>query len=192
MVDVVKKSVLAGVMIAIGSLIYVNCENKVVGSVFFSIGLLAVIRLGLNLYTGKVGYVRKFTTFAHTLFIFLFNCVGCMVVFPYSNDVASSIVSSKLSAPLQIAFINAIICGILIFVAVQCKDNLITVFSVAGFILCGAEHSVADVCYIIMAKEFTIKSLIFVSVVVVGNAVGSIVFSTLLSSKEDKKRLIKE
>ena len=181
MVSLMKKSVLAGTMIAVASLIYVNCENRVVGAVLFSVGLLVIIHLGFYLYTGRIGFVRNIRQFALTLVIFLFNCIGCFILYPYTSDVAVSIIQSKLSTSIGIIFMNSVICGILIFIAVVCKNNLFTVLCVSGFILCGAEHSIADVCYIVLAKEFTLKSAMFIFVVLIGNAVGSIVFSLMIS-----------
>ena len=51
------KSILAGIMIGIGATTYLSLENKIVGSVLFSIGLFVILIKELNLYTGKVGYI---------------------------------------------------------------------------------------------------------------------------------------
>lgn len=48
---------MAGAFIAIGGIIYLLLENKIIGSLLFSTGLYAVLTLGLNLFTGKVGYL---------------------------------------------------------------------------------------------------------------------------------------
>ena len=50
------KSLLAGIFIGIGSLIYSSQQNAL-GAILFSVGLLSVFWLGLNLYTGKLPYV---------------------------------------------------------------------------------------------------------------------------------------
>lgn len=50
---------MAGAFIAIGGIIYLLLENKIIGSLLFSTGLYAVLTLGLNLFTGKVGYLFK-------------------------------------------------------------------------------------------------------------------------------------
>ena len=57
--NVIFKSILAGVLIALAGHIYLNCSNKIVGAFLFSIGLIGVIVLKANLYTGKVGYVKS-------------------------------------------------------------------------------------------------------------------------------------
>ena len=53
----ILKSFLAGVAIALGGYVYLSCENKYVGAFLFSVGLLTVLYFGLNLYTGRIGYV---------------------------------------------------------------------------------------------------------------------------------------
>ena len=50
-------SVLGGVCIGIGGVVFLSCENKVTGAVFFCLGLFAICTLGFNLFTGKVGCV---------------------------------------------------------------------------------------------------------------------------------------
>ena len=62
-VNIIIKSVLAGVLIALAGHIYLNCANKIVGAFLFSIGLIGVIVLQANLYTGKVGYVKSKSDF---------------------------------------------------------------------------------------------------------------------------------
>ena len=51
------KSILAGIMIAIGGTIFLSLDNKIIGSIFFSIGLFMICTRGLNLFTGKIGYI---------------------------------------------------------------------------------------------------------------------------------------
>ena len=45
------KSILAGIMISIGCMVFLSCENKYIGSFLFSIGLITVVVFDLNLYT---------------------------------------------------------------------------------------------------------------------------------------------
>ena len=50
------RGVLAGLMISIGGYVYLGCENRVVGAVFFTVGLITITLFGFDLYTGKIGY----------------------------------------------------------------------------------------------------------------------------------------
>ena len=47
---------LAGMSVALGGVVFLSCESKVVGSCLFSIGLFMVCNFGFNLFTGKVCY----------------------------------------------------------------------------------------------------------------------------------------
>lgn len=47
------RGVLAGLMISIGGYVYLGCENRVVGAVFFTVGLITITLFGFDLYTGK-------------------------------------------------------------------------------------------------------------------------------------------
>ena len=49
------KAVYAGFMIGIGGMVYLAVENKIVGSMLFSFGLLTIVTQGFYLYTGKIG-----------------------------------------------------------------------------------------------------------------------------------------
>ena len=47
-------AVYSGLCIGIGGMVYLNCENKVVGAFMFCIGLLTILLFGFNLYTGRI------------------------------------------------------------------------------------------------------------------------------------------
>ena len=51
------KGIFAGIMIGIGGIVFLSLENKIVGALLFSIGLLTICMYGMNLYTGKIGYI---------------------------------------------------------------------------------------------------------------------------------------
>ena len=59
------KSMLAGMLIAVAGAVFLSCQTmipdksiaKVVGSFLFSIGLIGVLVLEADLFTGKIGYV---------------------------------------------------------------------------------------------------------------------------------------
>ena len=56
-VDFLLKGIYAGLMIGIGGTVYLSVENTIIGSFLFSIGLLMICMYGMNLYTGKIGYI---------------------------------------------------------------------------------------------------------------------------------------
>lgn len=50
------RSALSGVMIAIGGYAFLGCENRVVGAILFTVGLITITLFGFDLYTGRIGY----------------------------------------------------------------------------------------------------------------------------------------
>ena len=183
------KSILAGLAVSLGGYVFLSCENKYVGSVLFSVGLLTVVYLGLNLYTGRIGYIfsQNCEERIDTLFSLPGNVLGCLCAGLLKPPVGQveSLVASKLTKPLSGVFTDGILCGILIFICVDIfkrKQNPIAIlFCVPAFILCGFEHSVADAFYIANARAFSLESLWFFLVVAAGNAVGGVLIPLLLN-----------
>ena len=50
-------AVLAGIAIGIGGVVYLSLDNKIAGALMFTVGLYTICVHGLNLYTGKIGYL---------------------------------------------------------------------------------------------------------------------------------------
>ena len=73
------KAVYAGFMIGIGGIVYLSVENKVVGSLLFSFGLLTIVTQGFFLYTGKVGFVKSFKELLDMPVIIAGNYVGTLL-----------------------------------------------------------------------------------------------------------------
>ena len=185
-------SIFAGAMIAIGAIIYLNCPNRIVGAFLFSIGLITIMEFDFNLYTGKVGFVRKWRDLPQILFIFLMNTVGCLLITALPTQDVGAIWNNRLNCPLYTVFMKAIVCGILIYVCVHHHkvhstptSILVTLVAIPAFILCGAEHSIADICFMFAARSFTLKGVIFILVVVLGNAIGSLILSVWIMKRNE-------
>lgn len=192
------KSILAGVMISIGGSVFLCCENRAVGAFFFSVGLVGVVMLGFNLYTGRIGYVfdNDKTFFIDTLLSIVGNLVGCIAVglMQLPKGEVAAIVETKLQKGDLVVFADGILCGILIYVCVEIFKKKGTIagilLCIPTFILCGFEHSVADMFYVVNAREFTPQAALFLLIVVLGNAVGGLAIPLLmrLSAALDKKK----
>lgn len=183
------KSIWAGIAIAIGAMVYVNVGG-VAGAVLFSIGLLTVFTLGLNLYTGQVGFYSKPADLLDYLLCLLGNLIGTAFALLLPKDMVSDLAAAKLALPIGIVFLKAFLCGTLIYIAViayRRSQWYITPFAVASFILCGAEHCIADACYFIGARIFTLQTVGFLLVTILGNAAGAILLnqSLLYCKKND-------
>ena len=177
-----KKSILAGILISLGCITYLNCSNPIVGSLLFSLGLLGVCAFKLNLYTGKVGYASSCKSTPTLALIFLGNAIGCFIMALISCAIVdiekvNSLVQAKLQIPIQLFFLKGIICGALMFIGVHAYNEKqlwpVTILCVMAFILGGAEHSVADTYYFIVGENIK-DGITRVASAIIGNAVGAI------------------
>ena len=51
------QSILAGVCIGLGGAFYLGFESKILGALFFTLGLFTIVTRGFHLFTGRVGYL---------------------------------------------------------------------------------------------------------------------------------------
>ena len=175
--DIIFRSIGATIMIGIGCLIYINQPNPI-GAFFFSIGLLGVFYFGLNLFTGKIGYVRTKKDIFNAIFIFIINILAArlFLIIPQIDFNFAA----KLANPWYLTLFKGFICGILIFLCVKeyCGGRpWVTLIGVPAFILSGAEHCIADMIYLILTRTFTLEAFGFIGLVAVGNSLGSLSFS---------------
>lgn len=179
-------AVTATIMIGIGCLIYSNYPGPV-GAFFFSCGLLGVFFFSLDLYTGQVGYIKSKKELLNTLFVLLFNILGSFVflLIPQINYNFNA----KLANPWYLTLFKGFLCGILIYL---CADRYragqawVTLIGVPAFILSGAEHSIADMIYLVLTRSFTIDAFIFILLVAFSNGLGSLSIAALQKLKLKK------
>ena len=174
-------SILGGLCIAIGTLVYLSI-GEILGACLFSIGILTIMLNGFNLYTGRIGFIESYKEIPSMLFIILGNFIGCSLLLLFPNPIALEIVLTKISYPLWFSFVKSVLCGILIYVSVDAyrKNNLFVSFlAIPVFITIGAEHSIANFCFFFAARYFSWYLIPFSIVVILGNAFGSIIFHQL-------------
>lgn len=182
-VVLMNKSFLAGIIISISGYIFVNVENKYIGALLFSVGLLTILMLELILCTGRFCY--RYNGFGYLFFVILFNLLGSSVLALLINlsgkDISKikEIAINKINKPIPELLLDAILCGILIGIAVlgyKVTHNIfIVLLAVMSFILIGAEHVVANMFYIascITDSAIGSKSLLFLGINLVGNFLG--------------------
>ena len=166
MIKTILKSILAGVLIALAGIVYLNCSDKIVGSFLFSFGLCLVIILEANLYTGKVGYVNSKRSVLDLAIMLGFNLLSAFLVGLIAktgslHDSADSVVSAKLNVFYDtwwITLLKSIGCGICIYGSVEgykkTKSFVPVILGVMVFILAGFNHCVADAFYIGAARFY--------------------------------------
>lgn len=200
MLKTVFGAVSAGVMIAIGGSVFLSCDSKYVGAVLFSVALLCICYLGYYLFTGKIGYLANDFSKKNILNLTVGLAVNLIVTFllgmlisfafPTLLDKAYIMCSAKLEQTFLITFIRAIFCGVLMYTAVEIfkekKTPLGIIFCIPVFILCGFEHSIADMFYFGASGIFTAKILTFELAAVLGNTVGGLLLPVLSKISADK------
>ena len=185
------KGILAGVMIAIGGTVYLSLDNKVLGALFFAIGLFLIVTRGYNLYTGKVGYIfdnkpkylievlcTVIGNFISTFFIG--NLLRFARIYTLINSKASGLCEIKLNDNWISILILSFMCGMLMYLAVDGykvgKDGFgkyAPVFlGVIVFILCGFEHSIANMYYFAAANMWSLKVYGYLGLMILGNGIG--------------------
>ena len=184
------KAAAAGITIGIGGAVYLTLENRVIGAVLFGVGLYTIVLNGLFLYTGKVGYLisakDKKAYILQLVFTWLGNLAGTALAAAAISATrirnlrrtAEVICKTKLADTPHSILILAVFCGILMYVAVDGfreKGNpLILFFCVTVFILCGFEHCIANMFYFSLAGAWSLRAVIYLLLMTLGNSVGGI------------------
>lgn len=194
-VDYVIKGIYAGIMIGIGAVVLLSNSNNVLGAFFFSIGLLMICMYGMNLYTGKVGYIliNKFDYVYELILSLIGNFIGTFIVgrlvlltrISGISERANAISMVKLNDSLLSIFILSIFCGMLMYIAVNNYKKVnndfgkyLSIFMcVMVFILCGFEHCIANMAYFTIGGVWSFDALLCLIIMILGNSVGSIVIA---------------
>jgi formate/nitrite transporter FocA (FNT family) len=203
-------AILAGFCIGLGGTIFLRLRDafpggNVVGAFFFAIGLFTICTRGYALFTGKACYLFQNPWPGYLIdlvVIWVGNLLGAMLIGALENATgitgaesginitAQSMVEGKMGAGLLSLFILGILCNVCIFIAVNGYANnphqlgkYIALFmGVVVFIVCGMEHSVADMYYWSVSGvlyEAPGQSLLRLVVISLGNVVGGVFFPSV-------------
>lgn len=191
------KGIFAGIMIGIGGTVYLNSANSFIGACLFSVGLLTICIYKMNLFTGMVGYilVNKKSYILKLIVTVLGNFIGTFIcalgiTFTRISTVSSkarNLVDIKINDSYLSVFILAILCGMLMYIAVNnfkksesyLVKYLSVVLCVVVFIIAGFEHSIANMFYISLARAWSIKAVITILFMILGNACGAVLIASL-------------
>lgn len=178
-------------------MLFLAIDDKVIGASLFSTGLFVICTNGFHLFTGKLCYVfQNDKAYVATLpIIWIGNLIGtagvaAIVRLSRANGLAekaASICEVKANDSMLSLFLLGILCNVFIFIAVDGFRNnqheiakyAAIYLGVVGFILCGAEHCVADMFYYHVAGVWSVDMLIRLIVISAGNVVGGIVSERL-------------
>ena len=197
MIQKTVNGILAGICISIGGTVFLSCENRYVGAVLFSVALLCICYQGYALFTGKVGFLPEKhdkDAFSVLLLGLLGNLIGTVVcgylvryALPAVGEAASAACLKRLTQVLPATIIRGVFCGVLMYLAVAVfrdkKTPLGIFFCIPVFILCGFEHSIADMFYFAASGIVSAQAFLFILVVIVGNAIGGMLLPLLAKIK---------
>ena len=200
--------IFAGLAIGLGSLAFTvvsaylpSVGGKIFASALFSVGLILVCVLGLQLYTGKIGVVfddrEKMVENAINLPIMLVgNAIGafalgilCHFIFKGIPTVADKIVAISVGkTSSEMVFLEGIFCGALVYIAVYLFKNLQNyamkiigiITAVTLFVYCGFQHCIANMFYFGMAFNWNIDMLWNLLIVILTNSVGALLVRCLV------------
>lgn len=204
----------SGMLVSMGGIVYLSCDNKYLGAMLFALGLYTIIQFGFYLFTGKVGYIvnRGVKYIPEVLFILVGNCIGTLVTAGLINftrfgnnisEKAFNIMENKLGDTPASSFILAFFCGMLMYIAVENgalsrktnSDTAIlagTVLAIMVFILSGFNHCIADMFYLFVSGDFKPKAILYFILVISGNSIGGMTIPFIrklgeLNNKEQVK-----
>lgn len=178
---------MAGILVGIGIIANISSGNKYIGAMLFSLALLSIVQCELLLYTGIIGFA-KIKDISSLLKILFFNLCGVsFIVFTMAinnNQFINSMIQiskNKFHQSIVQMFIYAFLCGILMFIAVYCKNKVITIFCIMTFILSGFEHCIADFPYLLI--NINVRNIVKFIFIILGNSLGSIIAKRLIINK---------
>lgn len=188
--------ILTGVFIGVGGMVYLNVMPSLLAPFLFSIGLISVVLTGGELYTGRIGFFpledraalgRHVLDYALMLVCNLAGAAlaGLAARCVYGVDASALVAGKAAQSPLQ-AFLLAIGCGMMMYIAVSgykaTRNLLLLIAPVAVFILARFDHCVADAFYLAYAGGGV--AWWYLPVVVAGNTVGSLTLHRITTSQK--------
>lgn len=161
---IIKKSIAASFLISLGALGILKIENPYVAAFLFAFGLLTICTLNFNLFTGKCGYYLTGDISCKNLFIILITNLisGYLFGLIYSvgyPDIQAAALTKVQSWGNNASFLlQSFLCGTIMYFAVEIKKSynsyLGIIYGIPLFILCGMQHSIANVIYMGVARTF--------------------------------------
>ena len=189
-------SVAAGMCISLGAFASVGLPKPVNGIVF-SAGLVMIILMQLQLFTGNIlrakdGFSKELII-KYWFLVYIGNFIGCFLsakIIVYSGfDMAQTTSIAALKANLSFidALLRGVFCNVLVCIAVFLSKKvpevtagkvLVIMIPVTLFVISGYEHSIADMFYF-SAGNTDFYNLIPVTI---GNIIGGLL--VVLFTKE--------
>lgn len=177
-IELINKSISAALLISLGNYALLKLGNPI-GPVIFALGLLGVCYMGLNLFTGKCGFLfQDKIKPLNLLIILVVNLIaGYLFGLLYSvadGDVYTNAIAKVATWDLSIAFfIKSLLCGMIMYIAVYMYKKgtpLGIIYGIPLFIFCGFQHCIANIITLGVARTMHWSIIICI----LGNFIGSL------------------
>lgn len=187
-IELINKSIGASILISLGNYALLKLGNPI-GPVIFALGLLGVCYMGLNLFTGKCGFlIQDKIKIKDLIIILLVNLLaGYLIGLLFSitdpevfDNAVAKVKTWEVSLPF---FIKSVLCGIIMYIAVYMYRKgtpLGIIFGIPLFIFCGFQHCIANIITLGVANTFHLSILICI----IGNFIGSLMMWYLSKDME--------
>ncbi|MBP5313047.1 MAG: formate/nitrite transporter family protein [Clostridia bacterium] len=168
-------------------------SGLLIGALLFSLGLLSVILMKANLFTGKVGYFCSFKDIYMGLLMLVLNLAAAFalgLLFKLCVGNSAAVDARLLKTWYRILF-DSTICGMCVFLSVDLykrTSNILTIIlPVIAFIVCGGEHCIAFAFYL-GAGTISLKAVLYLGLMIVGNSAGALLLRLLSCYLIDKPK----
>lgn len=197
--ELINKSVGAAILIGLGDYALLKLGTPL-GPVLFTLGLLGVCYMGLNLFTGKCGfYISDKIKTLDLLTILIVNLIaGYLIGLAFSitdPEVLKNAITKVSTWDVSLSFfIKSILCGVIMYIAVLMYRKgtpLGIIFGIPLFIFSGFQHCIANIITLGAAQTMHISIIL----AIIGNFVGSLLmwyFSKDIEVKEIKRKTKKK
>ena len=177
-IELINKSIAASLLISLGDYALLKLGNPI-GPIIFALGLLGVCYMGLNLFTGKCGFLFQDKIKPTDLLIillvnliagYLFGLIFSITDKTVFTNALDKVSSWEVSLPF---FIKSIFCGIIMYIAVLMYKKgtpLGIIYGIPLFIFCGFQHCIANIITLGVARTMDVSIIL----AIVGNFVGSL------------------
>ena len=196
MLDLIKKSLAASLLIGLGNFALLKLGNPI-GPIIFAFGLLGVCYLGLNLFTGKCGFLfENKLKLTDLLIILAINLVAGYLIgllFRVADPSIIEAATAKVATwDFSLAFfVKSFLCGVIMYLAVKMYKlgtPLGIIFGIPLFIFCGFQHCIANVITLGVAAGFSWTLVL----AILGNFAGSLVTSFITADFKVKSAKLKK
>ncbi len=212
-------SLCSGIMIGVGGTAFLLAYNlygmwgKLIGSLLFSLGILAIVMFEMKLFTGLISDIPEMgaKNFWKLPVCFIFNMIGVLftAILVYNSFLADIVVpqaqtmmTDKLAAEncMIKALTSSILCGFLITLSIGAvkyapRKGLSTtvgvMFPIVVFAFCGFDHSVANTLYFFFLG-FSGKAVGYLLMCVLGNILGGVILPILSLFRIWSNKTVKE